>query len=46
MRQLLRWHAEGRIKPRIDQTFSLDRAGDAIAYLAGRHVKGKVVVTP
>jgi len=45
MRQLLKWHAEGRIKPRIDRTFPLDRAGEAIAYMAGRHVKGKVVVT-
>jgi NADPH:quinone reductase len=45
MRQLLRWHAEGRIRPRIDRTFPLERAGEAIAYMAGRHVKGKVVVT-
>ena len=44
-RQLLRWHAEGRLKPRIDRTYPLERAGDAIAYMAGRHVKGKVVVT-
>jgi NADPH2:quinone reductase len=45
MRQILRWYAEGRLKPRIDRTFPLARAGDAIAYVAGRHVKGKVVVT-
>jgi NADPH2:quinone reductase len=45
MRQLLRWHAEGRIRPRIDRTFPLERAGEAIAYMAGRRVKGKVVVT-
>jgi NADPH2:quinone reductase len=45
MRQLLLWHAEGRLKPRIDRTFPLERAGEAIAYMAGRHVKGKVVVT-
>jgi len=44
-RQLLRWHAEGRLKPRIDRTYPLERAGDAIAYMADRHVKGKVVVT-
>jgi NADPH2:quinone reductase len=44
-RQLLRWHAEGRLKPRIDRTYPLERAGEAIAYMAGRHVKGKVVVT-
>jgi NADPH:quinone reductase len=45
IQQLLRWQAEGRIKPRIDRTYPLERAGEAIAYMAGRHVKGKVVVT-
>jgi NADPH2:quinone reductase len=44
-RQLLRWYAEGRIKPRIDRTFPLEQAGEAIAYIAGRYVRGKVVVT-
>jgi NADPH2:quinone reductase len=44
-RQLLRWYAEGRLKPRIDRTFPLVQTGDAIAYMAGRHVIGKVVVT-
>jgi NADPH2:quinone reductase len=44
-RQLLRWYAEGRLKPRIDRTFPLERAADAIAYMAGRHVIGKAVVT-
>jgi NADPH2:quinone reductase len=44
-RQLLRWYAEGRLKPRIDRTFPLEQAADAIAYMADRHVKGKVVVT-
>jgi NADPH2:quinone reductase len=45
MRQLLRWYAEGRLKPRIDRTFPLTRVGDAIAYVASRRVMGKVVVT-
>jgi NADPH2:quinone reductase len=44
-RQLLQWHAEGQLKPRIDRTFPLERAAEAIAYMAGRRVKGKVVVT-
>jgi NADPH2:quinone reductase len=44
-RQLLRWHTDGRLKPHIDRTFPLERAGEAIAYMAGRQVKGKVVVT-
>jgi NADPH2:quinone reductase len=45
MQQLLRWYAEGRIRPHIDRTFPLERAAEAIAYMAGRQVKGKVVVT-
>jgi NADPH2:quinone reductase len=44
-RQLLRWHTDGRLKPHIDRTVPLERAGEAIAYMAGRQVKGKVVVT-
>jgi NADPH2:quinone reductase len=44
-RQLLRWYTDGRLKPHIDRTFPLERAGEAIAYMAGRQVKGKVVVT-
>jgi NADPH2:quinone reductase len=44
-RQLLQWHGEGRLKPRIDRIFPLERAGEAIAYMAGRRVIGKVVVT-
>ena len=45
VQQLLRWHAEGRLKPRIDRTYPLERGGEAITYMAGRHVRGKVVVT-
>ena len=45
VQQLFRWYADGRLKPRIDRTFPLDRAADAISYMAGRHVRGKVVVT-
>jgi NADPH2:quinone reductase len=44
-RQLLRWYTDSRLKPHIDRTFPLERAGEAIAYMAGRQVKGKVVVT-
>jgi NADPH2:quinone reductase len=43
--QLLRWHAAGQLEPRIDRTFPLERAAEAISYMAGRRVKGKVVVT-
>jgi len=43
-RQLLQWYEEGRLKPRIDRTFPLERAAEAIAYMAGRRVKGKIAV--
>lgn len=43
--QLFRWWEEGRISPRIDRTWPLAEAGQAIAWLAGRNAVGKVVVT-
>jgi NADPH2:quinone reductase len=45
VRQLYQWESEGRLKPRIDRTFPLARAADALAYMAARKVKGKVVLT-
>ena len=45
MRQLLQWYTEGRLKPHIDRTYPLERAAEAISYMAGRRVKGKIVVT-
>lgn len=43
--QLFQWWEEGRISPRIDRTWPLADAGQAIAWLAGRNAVGKVVVT-
>ena len=43
--QLLRWYRDGRLKPHVERTFPLEQAGDAIALMASRGVKGKVVVT-
>ena len=37
--------AEGKVVPVIDRTYALSEAGEAIRYLEGRHVRGKVVVT-
>ncbi|RYG89754.1 NADPH:quinone oxidoreductase family protein [Loktanella sp. IMCC34160] len=45
MTELMRWHAEGRLKPHISHSLPLDRAGDALALLADRKSTGKVVVT-
>ena len=43
--ELLRWIAEGKIKPYISARFPLARAGEAIRMLADRKAQGKVVVT-
>jgi NADPH:quinone reductase len=43
--ELLRWYGEGRLKPHIHRTFSLAQAADALALIASREVKGKVVLT-
>ena len=42
--QLFRWWAEGRIRPRISETYPLERAGEAIAALRDRKAIGKLVV--
>ena len=43
--QLFRWWAEGRIAPRISNTYPMEQAGDAIAALRDRRAIGKLVVT-
>jgi len=44
VRQLMTMYSEGKIRPHVSETFSLDRAGEAIAHLAARKAMGKVVV--
>ena len=43
--QLFRWWSEGRIAPKISETYPLERAGVAIALLSDRKAIGKLVVT-
>jgi NADPH:quinone reductase-like Zn-dependent oxidoreductase len=43
--QLFRWWAEGKISPKINTTYPLERAGEAIAALRDRKAIGKLVVT-
>ncbi|HZH26762.1 MAG TPA: NADPH:quinone oxidoreductase family protein [Azospirillaceae bacterium] len=43
--ELIRWHAEGAIRPLVSATYPLARAADAITDLAGRRAVGKLVVT-
>lgn len=43
--QLGAWFREGKLKPHVTQSFPLERAVDALQLMAGRKVKGKVVLT-
>ena len=43
--QLFAWHAEGKLKPLVSQTFPLERGGEAIDALGQRKAVGKLVVT-
>jgi NADPH:quinone reductase len=43
--QLFAWHAEGKLKPLVSQTFPLAQAADAINTLGQRKAVGKVVVS-
>ncbi len=42
--ELFQLYAEGKIKPRISKTYTLETAGDAIASLGDRQAVGKLVV--
>jgi NADPH2:quinone reductase len=44
MRQLERWYREGRLHPHVSETLPLERAPEALARMASRRVKGKVVI--
>ncbi|MBJ9731199.1 NADPH:quinone oxidoreductase family protein [Burkholderia cenocepacia] len=46
MRLLAEWFAAGKVRPAITERVSLDGAADAIARMANRQVKGKVVIFP
>ncbi len=44
--QVLRWVAEGKLRPAIDAALPFDRAGEALERLEKRQVKGKLVLVP
>lgn len=44
VQELMDLYAAGKIKPYVSETFSLEKAGDAIAHLGARKALGKVVV--
>ncbi len=43
--ELFRLWSEGKINPRVSETYPLERGGEAIAAMAARRVIGKLVVT-
>lgn len=43
--ELFLLYADGKIKPRVSETFPLERGGDAIAKLGDRSAVGKLVIT-
>ncbi|MEM6534679.1 MAG: NADPH:quinone oxidoreductase family protein [Pseudomonadota bacterium] len=43
--ELLQMYADGKIKPHVSKTFTLEQGGEAIQYLMDRKAMGKVVVT-
>lgn len=45
LKELLTWHAAGRLRPRIGATFPLAQAGAAMQALLSRRVAGKIVLT-
>jgi len=44
--EMLGWMKEGKIKPRISKTYTLDEAPQALRDMAARKVTGKSVITP
>jgi NADPH:quinone reductase len=44
MERVLAWIAAGEITPHVDGTYPLERAGDALARIERREVKGKLVL--
>jgi NADPH2:quinone reductase len=44
MQRLSAWFREGKLRPHVSETLPLDRAAQALASLAARHVTGKIVL--
>lgn len=41
---LMKWHAEGKLKPHLHKVFTLDKTKEALEEIVNRKVKGKLVV--
>jgi NADPH2:quinone reductase len=45
-RAIMEWIADGTLRPKVQRTYPLDQAVEAIRWVAGRNAIGRVVVTP
>jgi NADPH2:quinone reductase len=45
VRELFQWYGEGKIKPFVSNTYTLEKAADALKELASRKAQGKLVLT-
>lgn len=46
MQELFEWYQKGVVSVSVDRTFTLEETGNALEYVMGRKVKGKVAVVP
>jgi NADPH:quinone reductase len=46
MARLIRWCAEGKLRPHVDRVFPLAETADALRAMEARRIKGKVIVKP
>ncbi len=44
LRDIVQWAAEGKIRPYVSETFTLEQSAEAISHVVARKAKGKVVV--
>ncbi len=44
MQELMRWHAEGKVRPHVSATYALEQTPQALIDMASRKVTGKIVI--
>lgn len=44
MHELMRWHAEGKVRPHVSATYALEQTPQALIDMASRKVTGKIVI--
>ncbi len=44
LKELFAWYADGKLRPHISQRFPLERTAEALALMAARGAKGKIVI--